>query len=356
MSPNNMSFRIVKTKTPDATTLVNIEDSDALDAVRARHGNRDLLVSVAFYESADPSSQCVYALCFHVRSSSLEQARQSALEVVYYLAENCGIPPESLDLIYNGGGLVAQDDGRANAGTAAPVEIVILVPPAVFGGRPTPLMLALNYDLARQMSADGLQVDVDAYEKEQQFVWLPNTFNTDAGGHAVVIKADELLNLSAKAVGALSVRPRDDDSFAVCRPVPEATEWFAETLAEKEKQLRQQSQLRDKLLGRWVIPSCVRRLDWSDMSEDSATEACRIIAGFYPFIGAGEDEVWYHIRRLDQRHGLQQGVRLRAIVTFGNENPAFVGCSHRLLRQFCPTGGCLMKDVIDELQSPLLFT
>ena len=357
MSPNNMFFRIVKPKTPGATTLVNVED-DALDVVRARHGNRDLLVSVAFYESPDPSSQCVYALCFHVRSSSLEQARQSALEVVYYLAEHCGIPSESLDLIFNGGGLVAQDNGQANTGHATPAEIVILVPPLVFGARPTPHALTINYDLARLMHDDGLHVDVDAYakEKEGQFVWLPNTFNTDTGGHAVVIRADEFLNLSAKAVGALSVQPRDDDSFAVRRPVAEAAEWFAETLAEKEKLVRQQSQLRDKLMGRWVVPFCIRRLDWAEMSDDSAVEACRIVAGFYPFVGAGQDEVWYHVRRIDQRHGLQQGARLRAIVTFGSENPSFVGCEHPLLRQFCPVGGCFMKELADEIANPRLFT
>ncbi|HSV98979.1 MAG TPA: hypothetical protein VLI39_02330, partial [Sedimentisphaerales bacterium] len=326
-----------------------------LDAVRARRGNRDLLASVAFYESADPSSRCVYGFCFRIRSSNLEQARQCALEVVYYLAENYGIPPESLDLIFNGGGLVAQDDGRANAGAAAPAEIVILVPPSVFGARPTPHALTIIYDLARQMSADGLHVDVDAYAKEQQFVWLPNTFNTDAGGYAVVIKADELLNLSSKAVGAISVRPRNDDSFAICRPVPEATEWFAETLAEKEKQARQQSQLRDKLIGRWVVPPCVRRLDWAEMSEDSVIEACRVIAAFYPFVGAGPDEVWYHIHRVSKRHGLLEGARLRAIVTFGGENPAFA-CGHPLLRLFCPSGGCFMKELIDDLRNPRLFT
>jgi hypothetical protein len=347
---------MVKTKHAKTAVFISIDDSAALDAFRARRGNRDLLVSVAFYESADPSSRCVYALCFHVRSCNLEQARQSALEVVYYLAEHCGIPPESLDLIFTGGGIVAQDDGRANTGVAAPAEIVILVPPSVFGARPTPHALTINYDLARRMSADGLQVDVDAYQKEQQFVWLPNTFITDAGGHAVVIKADELLNLSAKAVSVLSVGPRDDDSFAACRPVPEATEWFAETLAEKEKQARQQSQLRDKLLGRWVVPPCVRRLDWAEMSEDSALEACRIISACYRFLGAGPDEVWYHIHRVSKRHGLLEGARLRAIVTFGGENPAFLGCEHPLLRQFCPAGGCVMKELMNEIKNPRLFT
>jgi hypothetical protein len=357
MAQYDFQYRMVKTKGAKATAFIRIEDPEALDTFRTQHGNRDLLVSVAFYESSDLSSRCLYALCFRIRSCTLEQARQSALEVVYYLAENCGMPPESLDLIFNSGGIVAQGDGQANGSTATPAEIVILVPPSVFNSQPTEHALGINYDLARLMHADGLHVDVDAYakEKEGQFVWLPNTFNTDTGGHAVVIKADELLNLSAKAVGTLAARPRNDDSFAICRPVPEATEWFAETLAEKEKQARQQSQLRDKLLGRWAVPPCVRRLDWAEMSDDSALETCRVIAGFYPFVGAGPDEVWYHVRRIDQRHGLQQSLRLRAIVTFGGENPAFVGCNHPLLRQFCPAGRCFMKDIINEVANPRLF-
>lgn len=312
MSQYDLPYRMVKTKGAKTAVFIRIEDPDALDTFRVRHGNRDLVVSVAFCESAGPSSRCVYALCFHVRSSSLEQARQSALEVVYYLAEHCGIPPESLDLIFNGGGLVAQDDGRANIGAAAPAEIVILVPPSVFGARPTPHTLTINYDLARQMRA--------------------------------------------KAVGAISVRPRDDNSFAVCLPVPEATEWFGETLAEKEKHARWQSRLQEHLLRLgWAVPPCIRRLDWAEFSEDNALEACHVIAAFYPFVGAGEDEVWHHVRRIDQRHGLQQSARLRAIVTFGNENPTFE-CGHPFLQKFCPAGGCFMKKWMDEMKNPRLFT
>jgi hypothetical protein len=351
MTQYDMPYRMVKAKGGKTAVFINVEDPEALDTVRARHGNRDLLVSVAFYESADPSSQCVYALCFHVRSSSREQARQNAL------AENCGIPPESLDLIYNGGGIAAENDGRISAGVATPAEITILVRPAVFGSRPTPLMLGLNYDLAQHMNADGLRVDVDAYAKERQFVWLPNTFNNDAGGHAVVIRADELLNLSAKAIGALSVRPRDDDSFAVCRLVLETAEWFAETLQEKERCEKRQLQLRQRLLQRgWFVPRCIRRQEWADLDQEHALEACRVTAGLYAFCGASEDEVYEHLRRIDRRNDIGDYARLQNIIAFSLENPAFAGCEHPLLRRFCPTGGCLMKELIHDCHSPSLFT
>jgi hypothetical protein len=354
MAQYNMAYRMVKAKGANTAVFVHIE---ARDTVHVPQGNRDLVVSVTFYESADPSSRCMYALCFHIRSSSLEQACKSALQVVYYLAENCGIPPESVDLTYNGGGNISEDDGRADVGSATPAEIVILVPPPVFDGRPTPLMLVLNYELARQMIADGLQVDVDAYAQERQFVRLPNTFNSDAGRFVVAVRAEELLYMATKAVAGLSARPRPDDSYAMRRSVPEATEWFAEALRQAEKHTERQSRLREALLrSGWQVPPCIRRLDWADMSDAQALAACRIIARFYPFIHAREDEVWYRIRRLDQRHGIGDYPRLRNIVTFGRENPAFVGCEHPLLQRFCPAGKCFVVELISEYENPLLFT
>lgn len=355
MAQYNFQYRMVKTKGANPAVFVRIEDPEVLDALRARHENRNLVVSVAFYESADPSSRCVYGLCFRIRSSSLEQARQSALEVVYYLAEHCGIPLESLDLIFTAANIVAQDDGRVNAGAAAPAEIVVLVPPSVFGARPTPHALTIIYDLARQMRDQGIEnLDIDCYARNH-FVPLPDSIDGATGRFIVRVSPREFLYLSPKGILDLSKQPRGDDCLAIGHLVPEAAEWFVETLAEKEKQARWQSQLRDKLLGRWVVPSCIRRLDWADMSDDSALEACRVVAGFYPFVGAGPDEVWYHIHRVSKRQGLLEGARLRAIVTFGGENPTFE-CGHSLLRQFCPSGGCFVKELIDDLRNPRLFT
>jgi hypothetical protein len=138
MAQHDMPYRIVKAKGSSTAAFVIIEDCEALDAVRARHGNRDLEVSVASHEAPDPSSRCVYALCFHITSSSLEQARRSALEAVYYVGEHFGIPQEFVNLTYAGGGVTEDDDrprydgrhdSRADVGTATPAQIVILVPP-----------------------------------------------------------------------------------------------------------------------------------------------------------------------------------------------------------------------------------
>jgi hypothetical protein len=91
------------------------------------------------------------------------------------------------------------------------------------------------------------------------------------------------------------------------------------------------------------------------MSDAGVVEACRIMAQFYPFIAASEEEVWYHIRRLMRRHNPKQAAPLQAIVTCGRENLAFVGCRHPLLRRFCPAGGCFMSELMNEIKNARLF-
>jgi hypothetical protein len=366
MVSNNMPYRVVKAKAPGTAASVNLEGHVAPDSPHPPGQNRDVKAPAASPEASNPSPHCIHPLWFQITYSSFEPVRSGALGLLYHLGEHCGIPEESVDFICLSVGIVPEDnsrpscsgrrDNRADGGTTTPAEIVILVPPSVFDGRPTPLMLSLNYDLARQMRDDGIQnVDIDVYVRDH-VILPPNTTNSATGRAVITLQGEELVYLDARAIFEMSKQPRPDDSYADTRRAPEAAEWYTETLAEKEKQAKQQSQLRDKLLGRWVVPPCVRRLEWADLSEDDALEACRIISACYRFIGAGEDEVWYHIQRVSRRHGLMEGARLRAIVTFGSENPAFVGCEHPLLQQFCPAGGCVMKELMNEIKNPRLFT
>lgn len=214
-----MPYRVVKTKHAKTVVFLNVEDPEAVDSFRVQYGNRDLVISGAFYELADLSSPCAYALCFRIKSNSLEQVSQRALEVVYYLAENWGVPAESIDLIYNGEGIVAEDDSRANACAATLAEIVILVPPVVFGGRPTPLMLAMNYDLACEMHQSGMAVEIDVYSREQQFVPLPDSISEVTGRFAVLLHADELFYLGPNIV-ALSRQMRGGYIICDCTSRP----------------------------------------------------------------------------------------------------------------------------------------
>jgi hypothetical protein len=410
----NTQYIALKTEKAGQISWLEATDESGLQRFRADHGNMDLLISTWTMAIPDRSAPRSYSLCFRVECTSFEQARDDMLRAVYYLAEACGIPEESIDLFYNGGGLddahgmgqqhngADQDHcdagGVSNTGssrpagpagpgtgnsaatagdaadtgvpvadepvdqpeptTAAPAEIVILVPPVVFGGRPTPLMLALNYDLARQMVAEGLHVDVDSYaEEQQQFIRLPNSFNSDTGRFVVPIRVEELLHLNAKAIRALSAQPRPDDSYAGHRSVPEASEWFAEALRQAERHAKRQLQLRQQLLQRgWFVPPCIRRLEWVELAREQALEACRLTAALYAFCGASEDEVHEHLRRIDRRNGIGDYPRVRSIVAFGLQNPAFTGCEDPLLHRFCPAGGCFMKELIHEVKNPRLFS
>ncbi len=315
-----------------------------------RHDHKDLFRSTWWSSEPDPSAARNYALYFRVASKNLEQVRIAAGEVCSYVEDRFHAPDSVIDVSFNGGGSIP------DASVTLPAGMVILIPPVVFDGRPTRLMPALNRDLAVQMNEEGLDVDVDCCAEQQQFIPLPNTFRSATGRFVIPLRVREALGISAKGILDLSRQPRPDDSFAQARRVAETSEWFAAALDKKQRRVRRQLQLREHLLrSGWVVPPCVKRLGWVALSEDQALEACRIVAGFYPFIGASAEEVGYQINRLNQRHGLQQAARLRAIVTWGQENPEFVGCSHPLLRPFCPAGKCLMTEMLNECQDALLF-
>jgi len=165
------------------------------------------------------------------------------------------------------------------------------------------------------------------------------------------------LYLDGTGLLELSKQPRSDDTDAEDRYVPQAAAWFAQTRQEEESRQEWQSQLQQTLMKTgWQVPPCIRRLHWEDLSEDEALEACRVMAQFYPFINAGEEEVWYHVGRLKRRHGIRESARLGVIIAFGSENPGFPGCDHPLLQRFCPAARCRFEDIYNDYVNPRLFT
>jgi hypothetical protein len=206
------------------------------------------------------------------------------------------------------------------------------------------------------MNADGIEnLDIDVYVRDH-FVPLPDSINGATGRFVVSVRVRELRYLDPKGILDLSKQPRGDDFSAIGTPVRAAEEWFAKVLEDEERRERRQSQLRQMLWhGGWQIPLCIRRLHWADLPQNQVLEACRIIAQFYRFINAGNDETWYHLLRLDRRHDIGDHSRLTAIIAFAVENPGFAGCQHPLLQQFCPAGGCSMNEIINELKNPRLF-
>jgi hypothetical protein len=313
---NNVSHAIIKPIRGGKSMFVNTADDVAMQSVRDRYNNQDLLISVCRLTKPDTSTPRTYPLYFIVTHNNLEECRISALEVCSYIEGNYGVPEDCIELIYNDGGTdektitgdntVADEnineadgvsiatnncqDTTKNAGTyngidktggavifsrsqsnvtarysnqndAVNAEMIITVPPIVFGGQPTPLTPALNYYLARRMVKDGIRnVDIDIYSRDY-FIRLPNSLNTTVERFVISLSTKELLYLDAGAIFELSKKPRSEDSFIIPRRVPEAAEWLAQVLDECEKQRQRQEQLRKRLLSDgWQIPPCIRRL------------------------------------------------------------------------------------------------
>ena len=314
-------------------------DEDELSDLRASHGNRDILVSVGSYADRDLAADCLYPVYVYVRSETIEDTRRAALETRYYLSEQFAVPEDSIDISYDGD-----------------LSMMLQVPPSTFGTAPTALMQALNYRLARQMIKDGVHnVDIDVYLKSQ-FIRLPNTLNTATGRFVIPLEMEELLYLDDKAILELAKESRPQDSFASLRYVPEAGEWFGDAMAIEKKERQKQERLRTLLRhDGWRVPPCVKRLVWTDLSIRAALEACRVIAGYFALADAHESEIWDRIDRIDQRQGIKDYPRLQSIAQYAAENPAFVGCEHRLVSRFCPAGKCFMTELMDEIERPLLF-
>jgi len=325
MTPHEM-YKIVRAKGSKTGDFVNIADPEALATCRAYHGGRDLQISAATWKKPDLSSPSRLSLYWLFASYSIDLIRGIALGVLEYLSGYFAVPEDFITVLYNAGGGADTDPARSRLsgrrlgldGTRAPTpaEIVVVIPPPVFDPPTTPLIPRINYRLARQMKDDGIAVDIDVYAKDQQF--LPPV-NSATGRHITSVSKRELLYLDGTGLLELSKQPRSDDTDAEDRYVPQAAAWFAQTRQEEESRQEWQSQLQQTLMKTgWQVPPCIRRLHWEDLSEDEALEACRVMAQFYPFINAGEEEVWYHVGRLKRRHGIRESARLGVIIAFGS--------------------------------------
>jgi len=359
---DNARYTILKAVKGVKPLFINMADEAAVEAVRNRFGNSDLLISACYYTGPHSSAERIYPLRFHIVSSDLEKARVSALEACYYINERRSIPLDCQEITHAAGAdiadnYIAGDSSKLTAtdvtGTATAAEMVIIVPPIVLGGQPTALMPAINYQLAREMAEDGVpSIDVDVYE-QNHFIPLPNSLR--GSRYVIHLTVKELLSLDAGGISELTKNPRPEDSLIMPRFIPEAAERFAGTCAEFEKKHCQQDKLRALILKNWQIPPCIRRLSWADLETNTALEACRVISGFFSFIHARNDEIWHHVLRLARRNSVNDQQRLRAIVTFAIENRTFMGCGHPLLRQYCLPGRCFMTELIEECENPLLF-
>lgn len=361
MAKSNAWYRMLVVAGSRTGIFVDMRDPAALETARTRLGHRDLRLSGPYYEDPDPSSPCRWCLYFRSRSCSIEQVRRTGLGICLYAPEHWAVPEASLEIALDAGGgdkgtAYPHPLGRRAAGdTPAPADIVITIPPEVFDPPATTLTPVINYELARQMRREGIDVAVDVYAREQQFLPLIGSVNSATGRQIVSLGVEELMYLDTNGLLQLSKQPQADD-YSAGRYVPEAAAWFSKTLQQEQTHQKWQAHLRQALRrDGWQVPDCMRKLLWADLSQDEALEACRILAQFYPFVNAADTETWYHLGRLERRHRLTDHRQLRAISAFGAENPGFVGCDHPLLQRSCPATKCCVADMYNDYVNPRLF-
>lgn len=105
----------------------------------------------------------------------------------------------------------------------------------------------------------------------------------------------------------------------------------------------------------WQIPPCIKRMQRLSLYDNVRLLAYRVIAQFYSWIKAGPAQIWHQIQDSDRRNPINDYHKLKAIVTFANENTMFTGCEHPLLQRCCPGGMCLITELMNEHKSPCLF-
>jgi len=348
---------------------VHTNDYQTKDCWRQKYKDKNLFFSAACFYSPEKSAKCTASMYFVLRARSLDDIREPTIKTCLYISDNFSIPQDCIEVIYAGGsngtdagaaGSAANNGGESGNNThnakSAAAETVILIPPIVFTGQPTPLMPAINYELARQLVEDVTEnIDIDVYHRSY-LIKLPNSFSPKTGSYVIPLTIKELLYMAAQAIAELSKQPRPEDSLIMPCSVPEAAEWFGRLLEETKKTQERQHQLQNLLFkDGWQTSPCTRRLLWADLDKNNALEACRIISQFYSWIKASPDEIWHYLQQINRRNRIEDYQRLRAILNFATENPRFANCEHPLLKQFCPAGKCFMAELNSEYECPSLF-
>jgi len=199
-------YRLFKTANSRQTLFINMTDENSVNTARSQHNNENLYISVCSYNAPDPSAPRTYPLYFRIISDSPEKTQTSTIEACYYISDNFSVSQDCIEVIYAGGGNgmnagaagFAADGNSKSSNNAADTnsttaETVILIPPIVFAGQPTPLMPVINYELARQLVEDVTEnIDIDIYHRSY-LIKLPNSFSPQTGSYVIPLTIKELL-------------------------------------------------------------------------------------------------------------------------------------------------------------------
>jgi len=345
-------FKLYKTAMGGKNGFLDINDPAALEQLRNNHNNADILISTCSYLSPDKSAGRQNPLYVIINSPSADDVRNSAIETIYWLTEETGISEEQMDIYYNGA-------ASANNATKTPnnsANIIIYVNPGIFGSVSTEFMPLICFNLARQIIKSSIKnVLIDVYELDH-CMNLPNSIISSSGTYVISLQFKELTFLSNEALAEIAKRPRPDDSYAIIEHNPSAQDWLTQKNNEIIEENKKQNTLLDLILKTgWQIPPCIQKLQSLCLYDNIRLEAYRIIAAFYAWIKASQQQIQHQIQSIDYKNPVNDHQKIRAIITFAIENPRFVGCGHLLLQRFCPAGKCFMAELINEMERPLLF-
>jgi len=357
---NQFGYRLTRSGLYGKDVFVKTAENGELE-IEQVFNSQDMFMSTCLFSDADIISDKIYNLYFCVESADIGQTQENIILACYYISENFAIPTDCIEVIYNGAdycGDAFSDDSvcKEDSNNNTLCEMVIIIPPVVYGNRQFPYTSAINYHLARQMLKDGIKnIQIDVYE-HNHMIRVPNSFNTSSKRFVIPLRFEEILHMGKSQIITLSKAPRPENSMIIPKMVPEAIEWFACRHEEFAKKQKSQNRLLELILkDGWQIPPCIRRLQTLCLYDSIRLEAYRIIAQFYSWIKASVNEIWQQVQNSDHRNPINNYSKLNAIIKFAIENPSFAGCSHKLLKRFCPVGKCFIDELINLNKEPLLF-
>jgi len=354
-------YRLYKTARGGKNGFVDLNDPAALEQLRNQYENTDISISICSYSIPDISAGRDYPLYVIIKNHLIGKTRNSAIEACYHINEYFEVDTENINIIYNNGGNNITTNNKSNVANsvmddATAAEIILSIPPVVFDGHPTSLIQRINYQLVRKMTNDGIEnIDVDVYQKDYM-VNLSNSFNSLTNNYNIPLQLKELIHMSEEQIFKLAKKSRYEDSYIMLKKISEAADRFKQLYTQAEKEYKKQQKLLELMLKNgWQIPPCIRSLLWVNSGQKVGLEACRIMAQFYSFIKASENEIWHHIETWAHRNAYKNYQKLKGIIAFASENPQFAGCEDKLLQHFCPAGKCFMAELINRYEKPSLF-
>ena len=308
---------------------VHLEDSAAIARWRQRFDNTDVYSSIQRYARADNDAVFICPIYFDIDAKEdLPAARVSGLGLCELLSQRLSLDVDQVEISFSG-----------HKG------FHIVVPCEVFDARASSKTLVLLKRIAEKAQTAGVQhIDSGVYTHKR--LWrLPNSINRKSGLFKIPLTFKELRELSMEAIIQLAAQPRPEDYFALnYRSEPTAT-WYRQALAclserprTSEKPITQTGLFRQG----WRVPPCIKAIEKARLPDGMRHDAYLQLARYYAYLGMHPEEIRERIIDIDDRYPIGDPQSIDRMVDFGWKHPAFPGCDHRVLRQYCRREGCFL--------------